>query len=55
MDSISISSMDAFIGTFADDTRVSRIINSENDTAMLQEDLISLQCWADSDNMAFNR
>ena len=54
IDSISESSLDAFIGTFADDTRVSRTIIDENDAAMLQEDIVSLQSWADSNNMAFN-
>ena len=41
IDSILESSLDAFIGTFADDTRVSRIINDENDPTNIRNPQIS--------------
>ena len=41
--------------SFADDTRVKRKIETEEDVALLQEDLNHLLDWADTNNMAMNR
>merc|ERR1712105_192741 len=54
IDSISTVTFDTFLGTFADDTRVTRSINDENDAAILQSELVTLQEWAVNNNMAFN-
>ena len=54
-----ISDIDAELGTsflssFADDTRVSRGIESVRDASLLQEDLDAIYKWADLNNMKFN-
>merc|ERR1712240_741302 len=42
------------MGYFADDTRISRFISDENDAAKLQDDLVTLEEWAEQNNMALN-
>lgn len=42
------------MSSFADDTRVTRKINSEADTVLLQEDLNAVYKWAAENNMLFN-
>ena len=42
------------ISIFADDTRISKPINNEEDVEALQEDLEKLYSWAKENNMAFN-
>ena len=54
-----ISDIDAELGTsflssFADDTRVSRGINSLHDASLLQQDLETIYKWAEANNMKFN-
>ena len=45
---------DTMIGLFADDTRVSRIINSEEDMEKLQAELDKVYKWQELNNMKFN-
>ena len=54
IDSISSINLDTILGTFADDTRVTRSVNDKNDVEILQNELIHLQEWAVMNNMAFN-
>ena len=42
------------IGLFADDTRVSRMVETEEDVEMLQRELNSVYDWQESNNMLFN-
>ena len=42
------------ISIFADDTRISKQINNEEDVEALQEDLEKLYSWATDNKMAFN-
>ncbi|XP_048586215.1 uncharacterized protein LOC116614508 [Nematostella vectensis] len=43
------------VATFADDTKVFNVINSADDTDVLQSDLNSLNGWAASTGMTFNQ
>ena len=45
---------DSFLSLFADDTRIARKVNSEEDIESLQADLEKLYKWQDSNNMQFN-
>ena len=42
------------VSCFADDTRILLGIKDEEDTQMLQNDLLKLYKWADTKNMKFN-
>ena len=44
----------SIISIFADDTRVTKTINTEEDLELFQEDLDKLFYWAESNNMTFN-
>ena len=44
----------ADIATFADDTKIWRVINGEDASASLQHDLNHLYHWASANNMQFN-
>ena len=44
----------ATVGSFADDTRLWKLITAENRSDLLQEDLIKMYEWADMNNMQFN-
>lgn len=44
----------AYVSSFADDTRVAKGISSEEDTQALQNDLDSIYKWSDDNNMKFN-
>jgi len=41
------------VNFFADDTRVSKKINSQQDVTLLKEDLNNIICWSRSNNMKF--
>ena len=45
---------ESFISIFADDTRLKKVINNEEDLESFQEDLEKLYDWAQKNNMAFN-
>ena len=45
---------ESFISIFADDTRLTKVINNEEDLESFQEDLEKLYDWAQTNNMAFN-
>ena len=42
------------ITSFADDTRITKMINTDEDVALLQNDLKRIYEWADTNNMKFN-
>ena len=44
----------AYVSSFADDTRVSLGVTSVEDTKCLQNDLEAIYSWADDNNMEFN-
>ena len=44
----------SLVSSFADDTRISRIIADIGDTAILQQDLNHILHWAEENNMDFN-
>ena len=44
----------SFLSSFADDTRIGKGISSQQDTALLQEDLSNVYKWAITNNMHFN-
>ena len=50
-----ISTVTNIISKFADDTKVGRIVDSEEDRAALQEDINNLLVWTDKWQMEFNR
>ena len=54
IDDISDIKMSSSLGIFADDTRVTKVINDLKDTESLQDDLNDLYDWAISNNMEFN-
>ena len=54
IDNISDISMKSSLGIFADDSRISREINSYNDAENLQDDLLLIYDWAIDNNMEFN-
>ena len=43
------------LGVFADDTRLTGSVRTVEDAEKIQTDLVSLQTWADSNNMMFNQ
>ena len=45
---------ESMISIFADDTRLTKVINQEADLEKFQEDLEKLYNWAETNNMAFN-
>ena len=45
---------ESIISIFADDTRVTKVINKEEDLESFQEDLDKLYNWAENNNMTFN-
>ena len=45
---------ESMISIFADDTRLTKVINQEADFEKFQEDLEKLYNWAETNNMAFN-
>ena len=45
---------DSLQSLFADDKRIARKVNSDNDIESLQADLEKLYKWQDSNNMLFN-
>ena len=45
---------DAFLSSFADDTRVGKDIASSTDTTLLQHDLDAIYKWSEDNNMMFN-
>ena len=49
------NNLSSSVTSFADDTRVSRIITSYNDVETLQEDLFKIYDWAECNNMRFNK
>ena len=55
IDNISYISIKSSLGIFADDSRISREINSYNDAENLQDDLLLIYDWAIDNNMDFNR
>jgi hypothetical protein len=44
----------AFLSSFADDTRVGKSVQNEQDVQILQEDLCKIYEWANLNNMTFN-
>ena len=48
------SGIESFVSLFADDTRISKKVNTEEDVESLQEDLEKLYTWQENNNMAFN-
>ena len=44
----------SFMSSFADDTRIGKIISSVEDSRLLQEDLNRVFIWAEENNMEFN-
>ena len=44
----------AFVGIFADDTRIWRVIRGEEDEEILQEELRKVYAWAELNNDSFN-
>ena len=44
----------SFLSSFADDTRVAKGVNSNQDVQFLQDDLDTLCQWAEANNMMFN-
>ena len=44
----------AFLSSFADDTRVGKSVQNEQDVQILQEDLYKIYEWANLNNMTFN-
>lgn len=42
------------VTSFADDTRISKTINNQDDAVLLQKDLDTIYQWAATNNMAFN-
>ena len=44
----------SFLSSFADDTRIGREVDCENDADMLQNDLNSVYKWCTDNNMSFN-
>jgi ribonuclease P/MRP protein subunit RPP40 len=45
---------DSKVSSFADDTKISRVINNEEDVKVLQRDINAIFEWADENNMYFN-
>ena len=45
---------DSMISIFADNTRLTKVINQEENLEKFQEDLEKLYMWAINNNMAFN-
>ena len=45
---------ESMISIFADDTRLTKVINKEEDLEEFQDDLEKLYKWAEENNMAFN-
>ena len=45
---------DAILGSFADDTRLWRVITQPQDELILQKELEIIYKWADTNNMSFN-
>ena len=54
MEDIDIGVKHSEISSYADDTRVWRMICTEADRLLLQEDLAALYCWATDNNATFN-
>ena len=50
-----IITVNSIISKFADDTKVGRIVEREEDRVALQEDIDSLLAWAEKWQMAFNK
>ena len=48
------NTLHSYIASFADDTRATKGIKSENDAADLQEDLFHIYQWSVTNNMEFN-
>ena len=48
------SGIESFVSLFADDIRISRKVNNEEDVEFLQDDLEKLYRWQEHNNMAFN-
>ena len=48
------SGIESFVSLFADDTRISKRVNTEEDVESLQVDLERLYTWQEKNNMAFN-
>ena len=44
----------SFLSSFADDTRIGREVDCENDADILQSDLNSVYQWCTDNNMSFN-
>ena len=44
----------AFLSSFADDTRVGKSVQNEQDVQLLQQDLNKIYEWANQNNMTFN-
>ena len=42
------------VTSFADDTRISKTINNQDDAVLLQKDLDTIYQWAAMDNVTFN-
>jgi hypothetical protein len=51
---INKNARDCKVSSFADDTKVSRVINNKEDVKALQGDINSIFEWADENNMYFN-
>ena len=51
---IDINTKHSIVSSFADDTRVSKLVNDEEDHHHMQQDLGSIYIWADENNMSFN-
>ena len=49
-----ITTVNSIISKFADDTKVGRIVESEEDRAALQNDINNLMNWSDKWQMQFN-
>ena len=45
---------EAFLSSFADDTRIGRQIGSQNDSELLQKDLCAVYNWTRDNNMELN-
>ena len=46
--------MEAFLSSFADDTRIGMSVLTEGDCSVLQDELSKVYAWAASNNMSFN-
>ena len=48
------SGIESFVSLFADDTRIAKKVNTEEDVESLQDDLEILYSWQRENNMSFN-